>query len=166
MNGVRICVITCYIIFFNNIFSDEKIVLFHSSDRVYIHPVGISSVSFRFYQLTDSSLNGTIFILVFEIVKMFLTIFLHFSIFTMFIIMPAWSRGGGRYDHELIKIYSGAQVVLKIYSEPLWSYSEPLNFIPNPALFSQQLYFCFLICLNNFTKFTWNVNLSFQQNFK
>ena len=33
----------------------------------------------------------------------------------------------------------------KIYSEPLWSYSEPLNFVPNPALFnSQQLYFCYL----------------------
>ena len=64
---------------------------------------------------------------------------------------------GGRYDHEPINIYSGAQVVCKIYSEPLWSYSEPFNFVPNPALFCQPLYFCYLIYqftlgLNNFTK--------------
>ena len=28
-------------------------------------------------------------------------------------------REGGRYDHEPIDIYSGAQIVFKIYSEPL-----------------------------------------------
>ena len=49
---------------------------------------------------------------------------------------------GGRYDHEPINIYSGAmQVVCKIYSEPLGSYTEPLNLVPNPAIFNLQLYF-------------------------
>ena len=46
-------------------------------------------------------------------------------------------REGGKYDPELTNIYSWAQVVCKIYSKPLWPYSEPLNFFPNPALFRQ-----------------------------
>ena len=42
-------------------------------------------------------------------------------------------------------IFWRAQVVWKILSEPLGSYSETLNFVPNLALFSQQLYVCYLL---------------------
>ena len=48
------------------------------------------------------------------------------------------TREGGRFDHEPLYIYSGAQVVYNFYSEPLGSYSEPRNLVPNQAIFSQQ----------------------------
>ena len=51
------------------------------------------------------------------------------------------AREGGRNDQKPIKIYFGAQVICKIYSEPLGSYSEPLNVVTNPALFSSAVVF-------------------------
>ena len=77
------------------------------------------------------------------------------TIFPYCIFEGAW---WGYTTMNLYNIYSGAQAVCKIYSEPLGSYSEPLNFVPNPAIFSQKFYvFClfnqFSHSLNNFTKF-------------
>ena len=54
-------------------------------------------------------------------------------------------EGGRELDNEPINMYSGAQVDCNFYFEPLGSYSEPLNLVPNPAIISQQLYFLFYL---------------------
>ena len=80
----------------------------------------------------------------------------HVKLINIFETLPMMSakREGVKYDHEPINIYSRAQVVCKIYSIPLRSYLETLNFVPNPAIFSQQLYFCYL-----FYQFTLSLNI-------
>ena len=52
-------------------------------------------------------------------------------------------RTGGRYDHEPINVYSGAQVVCKIYSVPLLFYSEPLILSSEP-LYLETMKKCFM----------------------
>ena len=64
--------------------------------------------------------------------------------------------------HEKINIYSGAQVVCKIYSKPFWTYSKPLNFVPDPALFHTWLVVppqwpCVLHCTRQNKRSSWGV---------